>query len=454
MDYPYWNLPIGGGVLIGIVAIAHVLVSHFAVGGGIAIAIAETLAVRRRDPSLRALAKRTSLVLILVSTVFGAISGVGIWFTIGLVNPAATSALIRTYVWGWAAEWAFFILEVATALAYFATWGKVRPRTHLLLIWLYAFAAYMSLVIIQGIIAFMLTPGRWVETHTFADGFFNPTYLPGLALRTGICLFLAGAYMMFVALREKDPAARSRLVRLLAALQIIGVLVAYGGYRWWEGALPGAIRVLFLGASPLLPALVSTRHLLMGSLAAYLALALLALVVPRAQRWPAAVLALLAAFAFFGGYERLREGARKPFVIRDHMFSNGILVSEIASLNERGVLSKAAWAARGTEGTALGQGRAVFRAQCASCHTLGGYLSMRKIMGRVDADILPGILGAMRDDGAKFVSGEALDGGHAATEKLNYPLMPPLVGTDEEVEALITYLASLKPPAAEVTHGQ
>ena len=146
MDYPIWNLAIGGGVLIGIVAITHVLVSHFAVGGGIAIAFVETLAVRRGDPALRALAKRSSLMLILVSTVFGAISGVGIWVTIGLVQPAATSALIHNYVWGWAAEWGFFILEVATALAYYATWEKVRPRTHLLIIWLYFFAAYMSLV--------------------------------------------------------------------------------------------------------------------------------------------------------------------------------------------------------------------------------------------------------------------------------------------------------------------
>ena len=105
MDYPIWNLAFGGGVLIGIVAIAHVLVSHFAIGGGFAIAVVETLAVRRNDRAWRDLAKRSSLVLILVSTVFGAISGVGIWVTIGLVQPAATSALIHNYVWGWAAEW-------------------------------------------------------------------------------------------------------------------------------------------------------------------------------------------------------------------------------------------------------------------------------------------------------------------------------------------------------------
>jgi cytochrome d ubiquinol oxidase subunit I len=238
VDYPFWNLALGGGVLIGIVAIAHVLVSHFAIGGGFAIAVIETLAVRRRNPAWRALAKRSSLMLILVSTVFGAISGVGIWVTIGLVQPAATSALIHNYVWGWAAEWGFFILEVVTALVYYATWEKVRPRTHLLIIWLYFFAAYMSLVIIQGILSFMLTPGRWVETHSFWDGIFNPSYLPGLVLRTGICLFLAGAYLTLAAQRETNAAARAPMVRMLAVFQVAGVLLAYGPARIRARHLP------------------------------------------------------------------------------------------------------------------------------------------------------------------------------------------------------------------------
>lgn len=450
MDYPIWNLAIGGGVLIGIVAIAHVLVSHFAVGGGIAMAIVETMAVRRGDGALRQLARRTSLMLILVSTVFGAISGVGIWVTIGLVHPAATSALIHNFVWAWAIEWVFFILEVATALAYYATWERVRPRTHLFLIWLYAFAAFMSLVIIQGIIAFMLTPGRWLETGAFFDGFFNPSYLPGLVLRTGVALFLAGAYMTLAALREPDREARPRLVRLLAVFQVVGVLVAYGGYRWWEAVLPDHVRAIFLGSSPLLASLATTRHLLLWALAGYLVLSTFALLLPRAQRWPGAVLALALAFTFFGGYERLREGARKPFVIRDAMFSNGILVAEIPLLNQRGVLAKARWAAREDDGTTAGKGRAVFRAQCASCHTLAGYLSIRRLVQPADADTLRGILSIMREDGEQLAG--TPPGQPVPTRQLNYPFMPPFVGTEEELEALVSYLVTLKPTqVAEVS---
>ncbi len=454
MDYPIWNLAMGGGVLIGIVAITHVLVSHFAVGGGFAIAVIETLAVRRRNPALRALARRSSLMLILVSTVFGAISGVGIWVTIGLVQPAATSALIHNYVWGWAAEWGFFILEVVTALLYYATWDKVRPRTHLLIIWLYFFAAYMSLVIIQGILSFMLTPGRWLETHSFWDGIFNPSYLPGIVLRTGICLFLAGAYLTLAALRERDRQARAPMVRLLAAFQLVGILLAYGGYRWWEHVLPGSVQAIFLGTKPILPALASTRHLVLWALAAYLLVALFAAASPRLHLWPTAVVAMLAGFAFFGGYERLREGARKPFVIRDFMFSNGILISEIKDLDQRGVLAKAVWAARGSDGSQVATGRAVFRAECASCHTIDGYLSIRKLVAPVDPDMLSGILATMREEGNEYATGTYTHEGHVATDKLDYPLMPPLVGTAAEQDALAAYLLTLKPShVAEASHA-
>lgn len=455
MDYPIWDLAMGGGVLIAIVAITHVWVSHFAIGGGLAIAMVETLSVRRNDRALRDLAKRSSLMLILVSTVFGAISGVGIWVTIGLVQPAATSSLIHNFVWGWAAEWGFFILEVATALLYYATWDKVRPRTHLLIIWLYAFAAYMSLVIIQGIISFMLTPGRWVETRSFWDAIFNPTYFPGLLMRTGICVLLAGAYMIFAALRESDGAARARLVRLMAGFEVLGGLVAYGGYRWWEASLPEAVRAVFIGDPPLVVGLGAARGRLLASLAIFMALAIFAWLVPRVQRWPVALLALLAAFSFFGAEERVREGARKPFVIRDFMFSNGILISEIDDLNQRGILAKAKWAARESDGTPVSMGRAVYRAECQACHTVDGYLSIRKLVEAPDADTLGLILSVLHDEGFEYTSGKYTEAGHVATQKLDYPHMPPLVGTAEEIEALKAYLLSLqKPQKVEAAHAR
>ena len=40
------------------------------------------------------------------------VSGVGIWFAIGLAAPEATSTLIHNFVFGWAIEWVFFLVEL------------------------------------------------------------------------------------------------------------------------------------------------------------------------------------------------------------------------------------------------------------------------------------------------------------------------------------------------------
>ena len=115
MNYPIWDVP-GAGLLIAFISVLHVFISHFAVGGGLFLVLAERKARREQDGALRDYVKRHSRFFLLVTLVLGAVTGVGIWFTIALVNPQGTSSLINTFVWGWAAEWTFFITEIAAAI--------------------------------------------------------------------------------------------------------------------------------------------------------------------------------------------------------------------------------------------------------------------------------------------------------------------------------------------------
>jgi mono/diheme cytochrome c family protein len=495
MDYPIWDLAMGGGLLMAIVAISHVIVAHFAVGGGLVIAVSETLAVRRSDEALRDLARRSSLVLILVSTVYGAISGVGIWVVAGLISPGAISALIHTYVWGWAMEWVFFIIEIVSALVYYATWGKISKGAHLLVGWLYFVAAYLSLVIINGIVTFMLTPGRWLETHAFWDGFFNPTYWPSLVLRTGIAALMATAFMVFVALKTEGD-RRVDILRYLGWWLVGGALISYAGYRWWEASLPGSARALFLGPTPTLTGLADTRHLLIWALAAVLILGVLILLLaPKLARGLTAVFLALTAFTFFGSYERLREGCRKPFLIHSHLFSNGLLVSDIETINEEGIAARSGWVARGYEDT-VAAGRRIFLGECSSCHTIDGYQGIRRVLPTISevmavaADDPPGsservfraqcatchadttaaemreilptpeeiqedpesirdlntgmiysTVTSLRAMGSHYAAAEP--GRMIDTASMDYPYMPPFVGTDDEVGDLVAYLATL-----------
>ncbi|MGD9253014.1 MAG: cytochrome ubiquinol oxidase subunit I [Holophagae bacterium] len=491
MDYPIWEVAMGGGILMALVAIPHVIVSHFAIGGGLLIVVTEAISVRRDDPELRELARRSSLVLILVSTVFGAISGVGIWVVAGLISPATISALIHTYVWGWAIEWVFFILEIVAALIYYTTWNKISKRAHLLVGWLYFIGAYLSLVIINGIITFMLTPGRWLETRAFWDGFFNPTYWPSLLLRTGIVILMATAFMVFPALKATAE-RRTDLLRYLGWWMVGGALVSYAGYRWWEAVLPETVRNLFLGAEPALVALASTRSFTLWSLTVALLVGLVILVAaPRMARTFTALVMAAAAFAFFGGYERLREGTRKPFLIHSHLFSNGLLVRDISAVNDEGILARSGWTARGAEDS-LTAGRHIFRTQCSSCHTLDGYQSIRQalptysdmvaVAAATDGSVFHSECAACHPDMSAdemremlppaaemaedpemihdlnqgmiymavselhemgLVYAETPQGELIDTSAFSSSYMPPFVGTDGELEALVEYLVSL-----------
>ena len=105
MNYPVWQFGFPGGLLIAAMAVLHVFISHFAVGGGAYLVLTERRAYARNDLELLGYVRHHSKFFALLTVVLGAVTGVGIWFTIGLVSPEATSSLIHTFVWGWAIEW-------------------------------------------------------------------------------------------------------------------------------------------------------------------------------------------------------------------------------------------------------------------------------------------------------------------------------------------------------------
>ncbi|MGZ8869378.1 MAG: cytochrome ubiquinol oxidase subunit I, partial [Thermoanaerobaculia bacterium] len=232
MNYPLWDLP-AAGLLIAFVAIVHVFVSHFAVGGGLFLVWTERKARRENDTELLEYVRRHSRFFILVTLVFGAVTGVGIWFTIGLVHPAATSSLINTFVWGWAIEWTFFLAEIAAALVYFYSWDKLTPKQHMAVGWIYFGAAWASLIVINGILTYMLTPGSWIENRAFWSGFFNPTNWPSAVIRTLGAIGLAGIYALFTATWIASPELTRKLSRYAALGWVLPMAIGMPIALFW-----------------------------------------------------------------------------------------------------------------------------------------------------------------------------------------------------------------------------
>ncbi|HHY96368.1 MAG TPA: hypothetical protein GX513_15385 [Firmicutes bacterium] len=439
MNYPWLDLPVmGGGLLIALVAITHVYVAQLAVGGGFFLAWTECRLLKGRnrgqepagDSPMWEYLKQHSRYFILITLVAGAITGVGIWFTIGLISPQATSILIRNFVWGWAIEWVFFIVEVTAALLYYYAWDRVDHRTHQLFGWTYAVAAWLTLAVINGIVSFMLTPGRWLVTGNFWDGLLNPTYLPSLLLRTLASVVMAGLYALVTGVVQSDAALREKVVGYAARWLVLGLLPMPLAAVWFLRAAPASARTMTAGGAP------AASIMLVLAVSASLFLLLLAYLGPwRQPRSATALLVvvfLLLGFVATGTTEWVREAGRKPYVIYGYLYSNGIFAGEEHRF-DTGILPAARWARVKDVQAAdsLAAGEEVFRIQCSSCHTVAGYNGVKPLVASWDAQYA--------DDQLQRLS----------TLK---PWMPPFAGSEAERRALALWLESLnrKSPAEEV----
>jgi mono/diheme cytochrome c family protein len=410
MSYPFWDAGVPYGPLMAVIAVVHVFVSHFAIGGGLYLVVSEHAARRSGDTARLDFLRRLSRFFVLVTVVFGALTGVAIWFVIGLLSPAGTEALIHNFVWGWATEWTFFIVEILAALLYYYGWQRLPARTHLTLGWIYFGAAWLSLFVINGIITFMLTPGAWLATGGFWDGFFNPTFWPSLVFRTGICVLLAGLFAQVVAARLEDAALRTRLARQHALWGLAGLLLVVPAWLWYRGAIPAEF--LTRATTQLTIPAASLDLLQVLALALAAALVVLGLLLPRAWRTPAAVGMLALGLACFGAFEWFRESARKPYVIAGYMYGNGLPVAALPALEQDGVLAHVPYRGRS-------DGETLFRATCATCHTIDGYNPLRRAYDGTDE---------------AFVA-ESLKGLHVMRSQ-----MPPFPGTAEERQTLARYI--------------
>lgn len=463
MNYPVWDVPLLGGTwVIGGIAIFHVLISHFAIGGGFYLPMAERKALREgRDDWMEVIRKHAKFFLVLTS-VFGAVSGVGIWFAIGLANPEGTSTLIHNFVFGWAIEWTFFIVEIAAAMVYYYTWGKVDPKTHLRIGYVYAATAWMSLVIINGILTFMLTPGgTWLaavgtgsEPAYFWNAFFNPTYWPSLLLRTLICISLAGIWAFVTASRidnHTQPALKAEVMRWSARWLMPAYLLMPMAFGWYLLMVPEArLQLLQLGISTigqgtftLVTRVALISIMTSGTIAAVVYF--LAYRNPGDFSFGHALGLLFLALLATASTEHAREMLRKPYVVGEHMYSNGIRIHDVERLNREGYLAHSPWirpeerqpGVTATNTPTSGhehadteplRGQLMFRGQCLACHTVDGYRSMRKLLGERDRQSIGNLLGVL----------------HTYAEDSPYrAYMPPLVGTPDEIEALGDYLAAL-----------
>ncbi len=449
MHYPWWYIPnMTAPMLIAAIATLHVFVSLYAVGGGIVLAGEVSHAYKiKSKPALDYLRSHT-LFFILLTVVFGAITGVGIWWTIGLASPLATESLIHIFVFGWAMEYVFFLIEITSAFIFHYYWGRLDPRVHKTIGWIYGVSAYISLVIITGITAFQLDIGSWTPEKGMWAAFFNPQTFPQIMARSGASLLLASLYIYLHAAFKlrNDHELRSLVENRTSKWAMAGaVLVTIGG-AWWYINIPDSAKSALAGASALniLSALIF--------LASAVVFFMLYFGPYRNPGWinPGfAILYFLLGIAATGTGEFIREGVRKPFIVYNYVTGNNVLVSQIPKLQATGYLNGGVWTKAYMKkyypqvieedgnisdnkllllpvNDQIRVGQVLFQYHCNDCHSTKGFSGVANLTQGWNKSMIHTVVTHL--DKAHF-------------------FMPPWCGTEAEAALLTEYLQSLSEPA-------
>jgi len=267
----------------------------------------------------------------------------------------------------------------------------------------------------------MLTPGQWVETKNPWHGFFNPSSFPSLFFRTGITLMMAGLFgilsTLFFAPKDKRQVLLKYNIKWLYVALPILVLSSI----WYFSTVPEVSKVVNFEFNR--QVLLAKKVLYLSSVLLYLlSLLLLARVGLILQRMLGFLL-LFIGLLWIGGFEHLREYARRPYVIYDYLYSFGLKVEDETKVNEKGFLKYTRWASvkEITEENKLLAGKEIFNFQCLSCHTVKGLRN--DIVKKAEGLTYFGIISQLYGQG----------------KVLGY--MPKFVGTEKEREALAAFIA-------------
>ncbi len=438
--YPFWEVPFfTSGLVIALVATFHILPCHLATGAFWFNVYVERKAFYEKRPELLEFLKKYSLLILIFCFVIGSLSGVGIWYAATVASPRGISALIHNYVWGWATEWVFFIIEIATIYVYYYTLGRIDEKSHLTLGWVYAWAAWISMIIITGILAFMLSSGKWVETGGFFDGFFNETYWPQLFTRTALMFGIAGAYAVIVASTLKNKEVRLELVRTASIWGIGGMVLGAIFTLWYLFKLPEHAKDLaFGGTLPYLKGMLYVAAICYGVVLLWFVI--FGLIRPSLSRPVIGIIILFILFAGIGAGEGFREGARRPYIIDRYMYGNQIIANNIPAKNIKAEVPKfqkeGFWSnlyfkpdnldLSKTKDRLLA-GSVIVHHQCGNCHALDRLGKIRPL-----SLLLENLATESPGDVADFL--DALG---------DYPYMPPFAGNDKDKEAAAEYLFSI-----------
>lgn len=442
--FPTWLDPVfGSGWVVGLIATIHVLFSHTSVGAALFFAYLTNHAHRNNKPELLEFIHRYGLFLLVFSYVLGSITGPGIWFATTVASPRGISSLIHSFVWMWATEWVFFVIEVVGVYMMVYLAGKIDVKTHTRIAVIFGLTSYTTMLVIVGILSFMMWPGsaHWYETGGVLNAFFGPNTFAQLGMRTAFMFTITAVVGGIVAGSFKDLKQKKIIGRKLAILGIVSTLAGAAMLQWYLATLPDTAEVVLQNRLP--------EHFpaaLMAAVGGSLAYFVLTLLQPRAlMSGLAGVMTVVILVFGLWPEEVARESIRKPWVAGQYVYSNQVIGrdvpsmgvhSEIPAIEAHGFLKGHVFLPQHlrevTDTNRIQAGQALALTTCSNCHSLSttGMRPLHRYFVGQHSEL----------EIAQYLQA-SLSGG-------NTLYMPQIPLNDTEARALAAFIQSISGPTA------
>lgn len=451
MDIPLFHLDwLNDRMIIAIIATIHALINHsLAVGFMPLVTWLENKGVVNSKPNEITDTKWDDMVYkmmwtaFIITTTIGAMTGVGIWFSVSLVSPNSIASLIRVFYFAWFVEWIVFVTEVVLILIYFLTWKNanksLKAKTqHIRFGWYLSIFSWITMAIIVSILGFMMDPGNWNSNQTLLNGFTNPLYLPQLFYRTPLAMVLAGTFGLFLVslFTKRNEDIRLKAFNYIGKWILVWLPLAVVGAIYYYRVIPEtnlANMSVAIGTQSFQQWYDLMWKVILGASSIILVAAIVGVFKPQFLRAPFLGLTLILALGFMGLFERVREFIRKPYIISEYMYSNLLREEDYPLYKKDGLLKWATYTSTPeiTASNKIDAGRDVFMLACSRCHTTQGVNSITYVFDRMYG-------GKGEPFNADLMKNYILNMHNARG------YMPPFPGNKAELDALVTYIQQIQ----------
>ncbi len=443
-NYPFIQVPlISGGMIIAHIALVHVLLAHYSVGTGILLFGLEKADPDGKNEGIQSALDLLGVSIIYINFVIGAITGVGIWFSISIFSADATQFLIQKFVWLWGVEWTFFAVEIIIGYLYYYNRRLLPYKARKKLAFLYMVFTWLSLVVITGILGFMMTANEGSAISSWASA----STWPSIGLRTISSISLACLVLMvlvnikiFFNFNNESHEKRSVFQVIDGHLRWVFLMLPFG--LWYRATLPATSITYAEGSS--IP--ISMFLMLTGFFSVIITVtAWYAYLHKRILQIEIAGVLLLLAIVTTCSTEFVREGIRKPYIIQPVIYSNGIRKKDLNEWQKQVKLNKSVllvnslypYTPKHKEAgqwllpdklnyynmTRVERGKYIFQSQCSNCHTINGFNALKHaVRGWEDKNFAEGVLRNLH---------------------ISKPFMPPFIGSESDQADLINFAQTL-----------